>query len=133
MAVAEALVARLCRRCGRREAPSYHDWCGACHAARRRERERERQAAHPARAGWVRDWNRLRMRAYRGHEMREEPCRGCGEKGTLMLLGQNPLVWTVLCRPCRAKAYPGRDVTGWAARRRIQTRQLQRETQQLGL
>jgi hypothetical protein len=104
---------RLCRRCKRKEAPSYHDWCQPCHTARRNEREAARRRADPQRASWVRDWNRLRMRQYRGHEMREEPCRECGtEKATVMLLKQNPLKWTVVCRRCRARKYPDRDVTG---------------------
>jgi hypothetical protein len=134
-----------CRKCGEREAPAYHDWCGPCHAARRRERERTLQAADPGRKGWVRDWNRLKMRAYRGHEMQEEPCRVCGiVKGRLMLLGQNPLRWTVVCRKCRTARYPGRDVTGWSRKKlrrppgskqevRVFRRTVARETAGLGL
>lgn len=130
---------RLCTKCKVAAAPAYHDWCLGCHAARREERERAQRQADPGRASWVRDWQRLRMRQYRGHEMREEPCREChAEKATLMVLRQNPLQWTVLCRACRERLFPNRDVTGRRKKPQRTTSlvlrsRLQRETRELGL
>jgi hypothetical protein len=126
----------LCRKCGQRERPAYHDWCGTCHAAWRRGREAAKREADPERRAWVRTWNTLKMRQYRGHVMREEPCRICqAEKATLMLLKRSPLTWTVLCKPCRLRHFPHRDVTGRPTRKppRTESLVLHREVRTLGL
>jgi len=106
-----------CARCGLRPAPPYHSWCTVCYAAWRRRQRGRRLAGNPARAAWERLWTTLKMRAYRGHEMREAPCTSCGAKGTLMLLRMAPARWTWLCPPCRQLRYPGRDRTGWPTTR----------------
>jgi hypothetical protein len=76
------------------------------------------------------------MRAYRGHEMREEPCGECGTRpAALMLLQVNPVQWVWLCPIDRKRKYPNRDSLGRPKRRVRADRQshLARETASLGL
>ena len=126
-----------CQRCHAQPPMRSHHWCATCMAAWRRGRRAARYRAEPAEKRWDRVWNTLRMRAYRGHRMAPEPCRGCGSwPAYLMLLVLAPVEWTWLCRPCRERKHPERTCTGYvkvAAQEARARARLAAECQTLGV